>query len=239
MKKLLLCLPILIALYTPAQKGTWNLSVGGGFGWGGPKTTFKKAMIETNFDQTQSGWLGKSDFPRVYPAFNLSAKVGRGIKENTAFFVAGGLTSGSVDGLNQQDYGSSGWLGSSATRVNVAYKVMQLTTGLEHTLRHSKVTIGYGPAVYILQYTNANYASEQYQSVVPGINLSGAVPLFRKGSKFGVALITEMNLALPASLKPLHHHYTKDGTSAQVAFVREGKANMTQGNIGLALMFRS
>ena len=237
---LLLCLLLLTALFTHAQKGAWNFSVSGGFGWGGPKTTFKKAMIETRFDQTQSGWLGTSKHPRVHPAFSLLAKVGKGVKENTAFFVAGGVTgAGSVDGYNQQEYGGSGWLSPSSARVSVEYKVMQLTAGLEHTLRNSNVIIGYGPSVYILKYTNATYASEKYQSVVAGLNLSCAIPLFRIGSPFGVALVTDMNLALPAQLKPLHHYYTKDGAPAQVAFVHEGKANMTQGMIGLALMFRS
>lgn len=239
MRKLLLCLPILTAFITHAQKGTWNFSVGGGFGWGGPKTTFKKAMIETHFNHKQTGWFGSSKHPRVHPAFQVFVKGGKEVKEQLGFFASGGVTSGSVDGYNQQDYGGSGWFSSSGAHVSVDYKVIQLTAGLEHVLPHSNITIGYGPALSVLTYTNAAHNNEQYQSLVPGLSLSGAVPLFKKRGNFGVALVTGVNLSLPAQLKPLHHYYTKNGAPEQVVFVPGMKATMTQGAIGLALIFRS
>lgn len=242
MKKLLVLLLLLTAvLFTHAQQSNWAFSIRGGFGWGGPKTTFKTSMIGNGFNQTNSGWLGKSNYPRVHPSFALLVKGGKQVKANTSFFVMGGLTgTGTVEGFTKENYGGTGWIDlSSGTFVEVTYRIMQLTAGLEHRLPNSNLKIGYGPSVYFFNYRNRDDASETYNAVVPGFAVSGTIPLGKERHTIGVALVTEMNLALPAQLQPLHHHYNESGENRKVAFVNKTSATMTQGMIGLAFTLRS
>jgi hypothetical protein len=247
MKELLLA-TLLTTFFTTAfaQPPKWYLSVSSGAGWGGPKGSIKSKFEKTGFNNTSSfniiGIGGSTQYPVVYSGLPLLVRAGKRLKgAKSIFLIAGTSAAAEVSGYKKE--GSfSGFIGGTlGTHIFIRYKVMQVTAGMEHTMPKSRLKLGYAPSAFLLRYSNVpgGLESKKTTSVVPGLALTGRLPLGKEKRRVGVELVADVNVAPSATIKEQYKTMTDDnGSSKEVQVLSATKVSMVHGMAGLALTFR-
>ena len=236
MKKFFSLILVIVNINCFAQANKWFVSLSTTSTIGGPSASLKAQMVDQNFDQTdETSFLG-FDFSTNYPVVTKDAALllRGGFKLNDRkgiYFVAGRSAKGSVEGFKREGY-TDFWLigGSYGQKIEVDYSSYQLTAGYLYTFPHSRLKAGFGPSLFLLNYsTTENYSNKQnYSSLVPGATGTARIPLGKEKRLFGVELVLEGNAALPAKMK---------GDFKESGF-KPGNVNMLSANIGLAFSFR-
>ena len=247
MRKLLLAAGLFFAVAPSfAQNTKWYIAVSPGAGWGGPNGSLKKEFEQRGYNQTSTTVILFVSFGTKYPQASsgvpLTVRGGLQLKPNLNLFaIAGTSSSGEVTGYKNTSNEIATFLGifggSIGTFVSIDYKVTQVAVGLEHQMKGSRIKLGYAPAAFLLRYHNI-YSSNtgKKTAFVPGVALTGRMPLGKDKRTIGVELIADLNLAPPATIK--EQIYTADNGIDTKRVLPATKVNMVHGMVGLALTLR-
>lgn len=246
MRKLLSAVAFLF-FFTSAfsQTPKWYLSVSTGAVWGGPKGAIKSKFENNGFNQTSTfnffGWGGSTNYPIVSSGLPVLFKAGKKIKDNrSVYLMAGTSAAAEVSGF-KNDGTNSGLFGSLGTHVHVRYKVLQVAVGMEYNLRKSRIKLGYAPGVFLLRYSHVPGMDKvkKETAVVPGLALTGRLPLGKEKRRIGMELVADINLAPPATIQE-QYKTSIDGNfnSTEVQVLSPTKVSMVHGMAGLALTYR-
>jgi hypothetical protein len=115
---------------------------------------------------------------------------------------------------------------------SVQYQVLQLAAGVQYHFRGKASSIGIAPSINILKYG----APEPYEDAVknkflPGLLVSGNLPMGRQKKRVGLDFIYDLNLLPPVKMEPVH--------SAYFSSFDAGRVNMIHGSVGLAVTIRT
>ena len=229
-----------------AQTTDWYVSVSIGPGWGGPQGSLKNKFEKTGFNQTSEfsffGLGSNTSYPIVYRGVPVLVRAGKKLKgKKSIYVVAGTSAAAEVSGYKRE--GSFGGViaGTFGTHINMNYKVTQIAAGLENSMPKSRIKLGYAPGAFLLRYHNTPGVSnpKKTTSVVPGLALTGRLPLGREKNNVGVELVADINLAPPATIKE-QYKMVGDNISgfSTVQALSATKVNMVHGTAGLALTLR-
>ena len=230
-----------------AQPANWYVSISTGVGLGGPKGSIKRAFEKSGFNHTSNssflGWESTTSYPDVEMGMPLMVRAGRKIKETKSIFImAGRSTAARVMGFKNQGYGSFFGLfsGSYGQMVTIDYKITQLAFGLEHTVKNSRLKLGYAAAVYQLRYHNRHGLNTgKKTALVPGAAFTSRLPLGKEKRKVGVELVADINLAPRAKLAAQQISFVDNDFNTKIITVMPTtKVNMVHGTAGVALTFR-
>lgn len=237
MKKLLSAILIVVNLNCFGQASKWFVSVSATPTIGGPSTSIKHQMVVQGFDQTSDGnflgWSWTTHYPKVSKSASVLLRGGKKMDNHRSiYFVAGLSAKGTVDGFRDQGYSSFFGIisGSYGEMVSVDYNVYQLTAGYLYSFTNTRAKIGFGPSVFLLDYSvSENYTNKQnHSSVMPGASFTTRIPLGKEKKLFGVELVFEGSVAPPAKMKA---QKTESGFQVR-------NANLIHANAGLAFCFR-
>lgn len=238
MKKLFVIMLAVINLNCFAQPKNWFVSFSITPAFGGPSASLKSQMKRQGYgDQAESTFHLFGSGTTSYPTGGSVAFLARGGKRITdhksIYFVAGVAEKATIEGFHAQGW-SDGFLGLFAGTygdyVSVSYTTYQLTAGYMYSFSNTRVKIGFGPSIYILNYgTSSNYeAKNNHTSLVPGASFTSRLPIGKEKKLFGVELIFEGNMAPPVKMKSDH-----------TGSFQPRNANMFSANAGLAFTFRN
>lgn len=237
MKKLLSALLILINLDCFAQTNNWFISFSVAPVFGGPAASLKSQLKAQGYgDDTESTFnifgSGHTSYPRG-GSTSIMARGGKKITERRSiYFVAGICEKATIEGFDAQGW-SDGifglFAGTTGVHTSVKYSIYQLTTGYMYSFTGSRTKLGFGPSVYIFNYSKEdNYTNTgSHTAVVPGASFTTRIPLGKEKKVFGLELVFEGNMAPTVQMKSNN----SDGFQPK-------KANMFSCNAGLAFTFR-
>lgn len=250
MRKLIFSAVVLFAAVQAfAQPAKWYLSFSPGGGWGGPSGSLKNKFEKLGYNQTSTTVIFflpfESDYPKVEHGVPASLRAGKHLKGNKSIFlVAGTSAAGEVRGYKNTggvSYDFFGIFGGSAgTYISIQHQVTEVAIGLEHRMTNSRLSLGYAPAAFLLRYRNVHSSDGGKKTAfVPGVALTGRLPLGKEKRRIGMELVADLNLAPPATIKEQYDSYlTDNGTSQSKIVLPATKVNMVHGMVGLALTFR-
>ena len=247
MRKLFLAAGLFLAVAPSfAQNTKWYISVGSGYGWGGPNGSLKNEFEKRGYNQTSTTVILFASFgtkyPQAYSGVPVTVRGGLQLKENLNLFaIAGTSTSGEVTGYKNTSNEIATFLGifggSIGTFVSIDYKVTQVAVGLEHQMKGSRIKLGYAPAAFLMRYHNRHSIhTAKKTAFVPGVALTGRLPLGKEKRTVGVELISGINLGPPATIR--EQIYTADNGIGTKTVLPATKVNMVHGKAGLALTLR-
>lgn len=247
MRKLLLAAGLFLAVAPSfAQNTQWYISFSPGAGWGGPNGSLKKEFEKRGYNQTSTSILlfmsFTSDYPQASSGVPVTVRGGVQLKPNLNLFaIAGTSTSGEVTGYKNTSNEIASFLGifggSIGTYISIDYKVTQVALGLEHQMKGNRLKLGYAPAAFLLSYHNIHSASTAKNTAfVPGITLTGRLPLGKEKRTIGTELFADLNLAPPATIK--EQVYVADNGVDTKTVLPATKVNMVHGMVGVALTIR-
>lgn len=237
MKKFYSAVLILINLNCFAQSSKWFVSLSVGASMTGPSASFKHQMVQQGFDQTSTGsFLGFSwttDYPKITKDAALLLRGGKKINDRRSiYFVAGRSAKGVVEGFRNHGYSDFFGIigGSYGDQISVSYKAYQLTGGYLYSFPNTKIKLGFGPSVYLLNYKiEDNFTpTSKNTAYVPGASFLARFPFGKEKRLVGTEFFFEGNLAPSAKIK----------TSKLDGGFQPYNASMTSFNAGLALTFR-
>lgn len=228
---------VLVNLSCFAQTNKWFVSFSLAPTFGGPSASIKSQMRAQGYgDQAQSTFVIFGSGNTSYPRGGSVAYLLRGGKKindhKSIYFVAGICEKAKVEGFHAQGW-SDGFFGLFAGTygkyVAVDYTTYQITTGYMYSFSNSRAKLGFGPSIYILQYSNTTdfSAKDNHSSLVPGASFTARLPLGKERKLFGIELVFEGNMAPSVKME-----------SEKTDGFQPKNANMFSGNIGLAFSFR-
>lgn len=237
MKKFFSALLLVFNLSCFSQNPKWFVSFSAAPILGGPAMSLKSQMRTQNFDdQSETTFVIYGDGTTSYPRGNATSILVRGGKSIDArkslYFIVGVAGKAHVEGYRKDGW-SNGifglFAGTVGQSVSIRYSIYQATAGFMYPISGSRSKFGFGPSVYIFNYTTFNnyLKTGHHTSVVPGATFTLKVPLGKERRLFGIDLLLDGNLALPAKVKS----GTNDG-------FRPGTVNMCSAGVGLAFSFR-
>jgi hypothetical protein len=234
MKKILLALACFAWVSSFAQKNKWSISVSASPGIGGPKNSIVTTMKKQGFDETMSfnffGLTGVVTNPNSEKAGTYLLRVSVRQKINRSLFFVGGLSNqGTVSGFRSTS-GDSLFPWTLSFPI-VDYRVWQLSGGYQFDQKNSWLKFAIAPSLFFYNYGLKFRESDRKTSLVPGINLSGRLPLGKGKRTFGVELFADGNIALKAKMKDLQE-------TIHSAPLKESKVNMMHATAGLLFTFR-
>lgn len=227
---------LIINLNCFAQANKWFVSISATPTIGGPSTSIKNQMVQQGFNETSSfdflGWSGNTQYPIVIKDISLLIRVGKKISDRRSiYFVAGQTAAGKVEGFKNEGYSYLYIFGSSyGQRIDIDYRVYQLTAGYLYSFPNTTAKIGIGPSVFVCNYAiTKNYTNkEEHTSLMPGATFTTRIPLGKEKKLFGVELVVEGNVAPPIKMK---------NDTRETSF-QGGNANLFSANVGFAFSFK-
>ena len=233
MKKLFSLLLCVLSLTGFAQNSKWFVSFATGFNIGGPSVSIKNQMKDQGFDDDSDfnffGWTGTSEYPYKSQEPSLLLRVGKQISEKKSiYFVAGRLDKATVQGFKNEGYSNLfGFLGSSSgPSPKISYSLYQFTAGYLYNMPKSRIQLGIGPSLYMLNYSDELTENNSFTAGATG---TAIFPLRKAKRKMGFELIIEANLAPPVKLESRQNE--------EVYHFKMKSANMVSLNIGLAISY--
>jgi hypothetical protein len=233
MKKIITALFCIISLNSFSQTPKWFVSFATGVNIGGPSVSIKSQMKKQGFDDESSfnffGWTGTDKHPYKSQDLSLLLRFGKQITDNkTIYFVIGRLDKAKVEGFKNKGYTNLIFIGSSSgPNPYISYSLYQLTGGYMYTNPKSRVKLGIGPSVYMMDFTDGY---EKDRSFTAGVTGTARFPLRKEKRQLGFEFIVETNLAAPIKLE------SNQGDATDPFKMKS--ANMISLNLGLALTFK-
>jgi len=252
MKKvtLLLLAAITTSLSVFAQPSKWFVSVSSGYPFGGPLQSIKNNMKKSGLDASIFipggsffGWevLPKMiEYPKGKQQAPLLLKAGKKIDHHRSLFFSGGVSNvGEAQGHAPGTVDTAGYTSYGSSLLNVKFRVLQFTGGYEYSFPHTRAKVAIGPSLFLLRYksTDGMIVNERHTAFAPGVATSARLPLGKEKHLFGIDLVAELNLAVPAKMKTLssgNDIYNQH----DLAVLKSGTVNMVHGMLGLACSFR-
>ncbi|MGZ5192063.1 MAG: hypothetical protein ACXWCZ_13725, partial [Flavisolibacter sp.] len=209
MKKIYTALLCIVSLNGLTQTPKWFVSFATGFNVGGPSVSIKSEMKNQGFDDKSEfnffGWTGTSEYPYKSQEPSLLLRFGKQISEKKLiYFVIGRLDKATVKGFRNDGYSDLlGLFGSSSgPRPYINYSLYQLTAGYLYTNAKSRIKLGVGPSVYLLNYKDELTESNSFTA---GAAATAIFPLRKAKRKLGFDFIIEANLAPPVKIESRHN----------------------------------
>lgn len=237
MKKFFSAVLLIINLNCFAQASKWFVSFSAGATLGGPSASLKHQLTRQGFDETSTGnFLGLSwtnDYPHVTRDAAVLVRGGKKINDRRSiYFVAGRSSKACVEGFKNQGYSDLfGIIGSSyGDRISISYRVYQLTSGYLYSFPATKIKLGLGPSLYLVDHKveHNSVLTGKDAPLVPGVSFLARFPFGKERKLFGTELFIEGNMAPSVNIN----------ASTSEAGFRPGRASMVYFNAGLALTFR-
>lgn len=234
MKKIVFALACFAWVSSFAQKAKWSISLSASPGIGGPKNSIVKTMQKQGFGETMSfnffGLSGEVTNPNSERAGTYLLRASVRQKVNRSLFFIGGLSNqGTVSGYRStSDDPQFPWTQSFPI---VDYRIWQLSGGYQFDQRNSWLKFAIAPSLFFYNYGLKFKEQDRKTSLVPGINLSGRLPLGKGKRTFGLELFADGNIAPKAKMKELQE-------TSHSAPLKESKVNMMHATAGLLFTFR-
>lgn len=236
MKKFFTLILVIVNISCFAQANKWFVSFSPTATIGGPSNSLKSQIVDQGFDQISEFSILGLDVSTKYPIVTKDAVLllrgGFKLDDRKGLYVVAGRSAkGSVTGFKSEGYDYFWFFaGSYGQHIEIDYTSYQLTAGYLYTFPHTRLKAGFGPSLFLLNYSVIeNYNNKQtYSSLVPGATGTARIPLGKEKKLFGVELVVEGNAAVPVKMKG---DYKESG-------FKPGNVNMFSGNIGIAFSLR-
>jgi hypothetical protein len=228
-----------LALQSHAQASKWFFTVSALPSFGGPLGSINDEMVRQGFNQQSHFNIFGIDFTSSYPykerAAAFMARGGWRVRPNRSIYVEGGITSaGTVAGFKESAGGAISYFlffgGSSGTFIRLKYRIYSLGCGYEYSFTGTRAKLAVGPNLFLFHY-GLQWSNQWHTTPVPGVSGYVRLPLGHEKRLFGLELVGEFSLALPARTKDL----TPDDSGS--ATFSSASVNMVHGNLGLAFHF--